>query len=51
VDVSVLLPQRLLEKVAEAAPRGLGEIERVPGLRRWRIENFGARMLEGARLD
>jgi len=45
LDVSVVLPQRLLEKVAEAAPRSLAELQAVPGLRRWRIEALGAGML------
>jgi len=45
LDVSVILPQRLLEKVAEAAPRRLADLEAVPGLRRWRIDALGAGML------
>jgi ribonuclease D len=45
VDVSVVLPQRLIDKLAEASPRdgdGLGAIE---GLRRWRSEAFGREIL------
>ncbi len=45
LDVSVVLPQRLIDKLAEAGPRdraGLGAIE---GLRRWRIETFGREIL------
>ena len=45
VDVSVVLPQRLLERLAQAVPRdrdALGEIE---GLRRWRVDAFGAEMI------
>ncbi len=41
VDVSVVLPQRLLERVAELAPGAVADLERVEGLRRWRIEAFG----------
>jgi DNA helicase-2/ATP-dependent DNA helicase PcrA len=41
VDVSVVLPQRLLDKVAEAAPRERTELERIEGLRRWRVAEFG----------
>jgi len=41
VDVSVVLPQRLLERVAEVAPRTAADLERVEGLRRWRREAFG----------
>jgi len=45
LDVSVVLPQRLIDRLAEASPRdgdGLGAIE---GLRRWRIRTFGREIL------
>ena len=45
LDPSVVLPQRLLEKVAEAAPRDAQGLEAVPGLRRWRVEALGAGIL------
>ncbi len=45
LDVSVVLPQRLLEKVAEAAPRSTEALLEVPGLRRWRVATFGAELL------
>jgi ribonuclease D len=45
IDVSVVLPQRLLDKVAEAAPRERGQLERVEGLRRWRVAEFGDDLL------
>ena len=41
----MVLPQRLIDKLAEAGPRdgdGLGAIE---GLRRWRIQAFGREIL------
>jgi ribonuclease D len=41
VDVSVVLPQRLLERVAEVAPRTPADLEQVEGLRRWRKEALG----------
>jgi ribonuclease D len=41
LDVSVVLPQRLLERVAEAAPRSPSDLESVEGLRRWRRDTFG----------
>jgi ribonuclease D len=41
LDVSVVLPQRLLERVAEVAPREAAELDAVEGLRRWRREVFG----------
>jgi ribonuclease D len=49
LDVSIILPQRLIEKVAEAQPRTLADLEAIEGLRRWRIEALGATMLEALR--
>lgn len=48
LDVSVVLPQRLLEKVAEAAPRSLPDLDAVPGLRRWRIHALGESLVAAA---
>ena len=45
VDISVVLPQRLLERLAQAAPRELAALREVEGLRRWRVEAFGAELL------
>jgi ribonuclease D len=42
VDGSVVLPQRLLERLAQAAPREVGALEEIAGLRRWRVDAFGA---------
>jgi ribonuclease D len=41
LDVAVVLPQRLLDRVAEAAPRTMSDLEAVEGLRRWRRDTFG----------
>jgi hypothetical protein len=41
LDPAVLLPQRLIERVAEQAPRELSDLSQVEGLRRWRVEAFG----------
>jgi ribonuclease D len=41
VDVSVVLPQRLLEPVAERPPRAPSDLENVEGFRRWRVRAFG----------
>jgi len=41
LDVSVVLPQRLIDRLAEAAPRGLADLSGIEGLRRWRAEAFG----------
>jgi ribonuclease D len=48
VDVSVVLPQRLLDKVAEAAPREVADLEAVEGLRRWRVSAFGPALVAAA---
>ena len=49
LDVSVVLPQRLLDKVAEAGPRSVPDLDGVPGLRRWRIDALGESMVAAAR--
>ncbi len=49
VDVSVVLPQRLLERVAEVAPRAAADLAAVEGLRRWRIDAFGPALVEAGR--
>lgn len=49
LDVSVILPQRLLEKVAEAAPRSARDLESLPGLRRWRVDALGDGMVSALR--
>jgi ribonuclease D len=46
LDASIVLPQRLLDKVAEAGPRQLDELAVLPGLRRWRVETFGPGLLQ-----
>jgi ribonuclease D len=45
LDPSILLPQRLIDRLAEAAPRDTRMLEGVEGLRRWRIEAFGPALL------
>lgn len=45
LDISIVLPQRLLERVAEADPRTPDDLSRVDGLRRWRVDALGASML------
>jgi ribonuclease D len=45
VDVSVVLPQRLIDRLAESAPRDAAGLAAVEGLRRWRAEAFGRELL------
>jgi ribonuclease D len=41
LDVSIILPQRLLDRVAERAPREPAALAEIEGIRRWRIETLG----------
>jgi hypothetical protein len=41
----VVLPQRLIDRLAEAGPRDAAALGQVEGLRRWRVEAFGHEML------
>jgi hypothetical protein len=45
MDISVVLPQRLIDRLAEARPRDAAGLGLVEGLRRWRVEAFGAELL------
>ena len=45
VEVSVVLPQRLIDRLAEANPGDTAALGEVEGLRRWRIDAFGDEML------
>jgi ribonuclease D len=50
LDVSVVLPQRLLERVAEAAPASVADLHLIEGFRRWRAEAFGPAVLAASHL-
>jgi ribonuclease D len=45
LDPSVILPQRLIDRLAESAPRNTAALEGIEGLRRWRIEAFGPSLI------
>jgi ribonuclease D len=45
LEAGVLLPNRLITAIAEAAPRTLEDLARVEGVRRWRVETLGEGML------
>lgn len=45
LDPGVLLPRRLIERLAETAPGGLPELEAIEGMRRWRIAALGPELL------
>jgi len=45
LESGVVLPNRLMRPIAEVAPRDLEALACVDGIRRWRVENFGAQIL------
>ena len=45
LDPGVLLPNRLIHRVAEAAPRDVAALASVDGVRRWRVESLGAELV------
>ncbi len=45
LDPGLLLPRRLIERLAEAAPGDPRALERIDDLRRWRVEAFGREIL------
>ncbi len=46
LDPSIILPTKLLERVASAAPTSLVELAAVDGMRRWRVAKWGTGLLE-----
>jgi ribonuclease D len=46
VDPGLVLPRRLIERVAEMAPRDLEGLARIDGIRRWRVAALGCEILE-----
>lgn len=49
LDPGVLLPQRLIDALAAAPPTDLAGLESFPGLRLWRVREFGPELLEALR--
>ena len=49
IDVSVVLPQRLIEALAQQNPGNEAELSAVDGLRKWRVATFGDAILERLR--
>jgi ribonuclease D len=45
LEPGVLLPNRLITAIAEAAPRTLEDLARVEGVRRWRVDVLGEGLL------
>lgn len=45
LPVGVVFPANLLEILAEEVPATVEELDRIPGMRRWRIHEFGSEIL------
>ncbi len=45
LEASIVMPQRLVERLADAGPRTLEELAAVEGLRRWRVAEWGPALL------
>ena len=45
LELSLVIPQRLIDKIAEANPGSVSELSAIEGLRRWRVEAFGEEIL------
>ena len=41
LDVSVVLPQRLIDRIADTPPVEPADLARIEGMRRWRLQAFG----------
>jgi len=50
LDPGVLLPGRLIERIARAGPSDLGGLAKIDGVRHWRVQELGA-MIIGALHD
>ena len=46
LDPGVLLPQRLIDVLAAQPPSNVADLAAVPGVRRWRANNFGPEILD-----
>lgn len=49
LEPGVLLPQKLIERIATDRPSNPGALAEIPEIRRWRVETFGTEILEAAR--
>ncbi len=49
LELSLLIPQRLIDKIAEANPESIEALAAIEGLRRWRVEAFGEELLRALR--
>lgn len=45
LEPSIVLPQRLIDRLAGAGPRTLAELAAIDGVRRWRVDEWGPALL------
>ncbi|HMG55590.1 MAG TPA: HRDC domain-containing protein, partial [Kofleriaceae bacterium] len=45
LEPSIILPQRLIDRLAIAGPRTLAELAAIEGVRQWRVGEWGAALL------
>jgi len=45
LDPAIVMPQKLVERVATVAPRSISELAAVEGMRKWRVTEWGAAVL------
>jgi ribonuclease D len=45
LDPSIVLPQRVIDRVASAGPRTLAEFAAIEGVRQWRVREWGTALL------
>ena len=45
LDLSLILPQRLIDRIGEANPATIDGLSEIDGIRRWRVEGFGEEIL------
>ncbi|CAN5923814.1 ribonuclease D [soil metagenome] len=45
LDPSIVMPQRLIDRLAQAGPKSLAELAAVEGVRQWRVSEWGTALL------
>jgi ribonuclease D len=46
LQIGVIFPASLLEHIAATPPSDMGELAALPGMRQWRVQEFGAELLQ-----
>jgi ribonuclease D len=46
LQIGVVFPASLLEHIAATPPADMGELAALPGMRQWRVQEFGAQLLQ-----